>query len=113
MEAGVVSDRSTFEVIKLAGELDVARKEELHTALVIGASARAILLDMSEVTYADSTALTEMLRFSTQADRERVPVAIVATSPQLDRIIRYAGLNEVFKIFAVRGEALSYLESAS
>jgi anti-anti-sigma factor len=108
-----VSGRSTFEVIKLVGELDVARKEELHAALVIPPSARAILLDMSEVSYADSTALTEMLRFSALAERERVPVAIVATSPQLNRIISYAGLNEVFKIFADRGEALRYLEASS
>jgi anti-anti-sigma factor len=108
-----MSGRSEFEVIKLDGELDVARKSEVHGALVIGPSARAILLDLSDVTYADSTALTELLRFSTQADRLRVPVAIVATSPQLDRIIRYAGLNEVFRIFADRGEALSFLESTS
>jgi anti-sigma B factor antagonist len=108
-----MSDRSEFAVIKLGGELDVARKSELHEALIIIPSARAILLDLSDVTYADSTALTELLRFSTQADRERVPVAIVATSAQLDRIIRYAGLNEVFRIFGNRGEALTYLESAS
>jgi anti-sigma B factor antagonist len=108
-----MSDRSEFAVIKLEGELDVARKDELHEALVIVPSARAVLLDLSDVSYADSTALTELLRFSANAERVRVPVAIVATSAQLDRIIRYAGLNEVFRIFADRGEALSYLESAS
>jgi anti-sigma B factor antagonist len=108
-----LSDRSEFAVIKLGGELDVARKNELHDALIIVPSARAILLDLSDVSYADSTALTELLRFSTQAERLHVPVAIVATSAQLDRIIRYAGLNEIFQIFGDRGEALSYLESAS
>ena len=108
-----MSDRSTLAVIRLSGELDIARKEALLDALRIDASARAVLLDLGEVTYADSTALTELLRFRSEAERHNVPVAIVATSPQFDRVIRYAGLDEVFSIFSDRGEALSYLERAS
>jgi anti-sigma B factor antagonist len=108
-----VKARPTYEVVSLAGELDIARKEELHSALSIGPFARGILLDLTDVTYADSTALTELLRFRLQAEQRSVPVAIVVTSPQLDRIIRYAGLHEVFDIFEHRNDALTHLESRS
>jgi anti-sigma B factor antagonist len=105
--------RPAFEVVSLAGELDIARKEELHRALFIGPSVRGVMLDLTGVTYADSTALTELLRFRRRAEERRVPVAIVVTSPQFERVIRYAGLYEVFDIFGNRGDALAYLESAS
>lgn len=104
-----MSERSAIDVIVMTGELDVAGKDVLHDRLRIAPAARAVLLDLTDVTYADSTALTELLRFRAEAERQNVPVAIVATSPQFDRIIRYAGLHEVFAIFDDRGEALSYL----
>ncbi|MGA8534288.1 MAG: STAS domain-containing protein [Candidatus Tumulicola sp.] len=102
-----------IDVVVLAGELDIARKEELHRALVIGPAARGILLDLSDVTYADSTALTELLRFRRHAEQRTVPVALVVAQAQFDRVIRYAGLYEVFEIFGSRNEALAYLESAA
>ncbi|MBV8118276.1 MAG: STAS domain-containing protein [Candidatus Eremiobacteraeota bacterium] len=99
-------------VIELSGELDIARKEELHRALALDPGLRAVLLDLSGVTYADSTALTELLRFRKQTDENGISVAMVVTSPQFDRIIRYAGLYEVFSIFADRSSATAFLERA-
>jgi anti-anti-sigma factor len=108
-----VNTRSTVAVIRLDGELDIARKQELREALHVAPSARAILLDLEKVTYADSTALAELLRFRAEAQRDGVPVALVATSPQFNRVIAYAGLNEVFSIFEERGAALNHLESVA
>jgi anti-sigma B factor antagonist len=105
-----VKAQPEFEVVTLAGELDIARKEELHRALLVEPAMRGVLLDLSEVTYADSTALTELLRFRMSAEQDRIPVAIVVISPQLDRIIRYAGLHEVFDVFKNRADALAYLD---
>ena len=42
--------RPSYEVVSLAGELDIARKEELHRALFIEPSMQGILLDLSDVT---------------------------------------------------------------
>lgn len=104
-----MNSHSTIGVIALQGELDVARKTEIHASLVVPEGARAILLDLGSVTYADSTALTELLRFKSTADSKNVPVAIVATHPQFVRLVQFAGLNETFKVFDRRGDALSYL----
>jgi anti-anti-sigma factor len=100
-------------IVRLSGELDVARKQELRDALRFEDSTRGILIDLSSVTYADSTALAELLRFSMQVQREGIRLAVLIRSPQLDLLIRYAGCEGAFKIFRSREEALAYLEDVS
>lgn len=107
-----MSERPNIAVIALSGELDIARKAELRAALSVDA-ADGVLLDMSNVDYADSTALTELLRFRLHAKEREVPVAVVVATPQLDRIVRYAGLYEVFDVFSNRDDARRHLEKAA
>jgi anti-sigma B factor antagonist len=108
-----VNPQGTIEVVRFTGELDIGRRNELHDALSIAEHARAVLLDLSAVTYADSTALGELLHFKAAAEKRAVPVAIVVVAPQFARLIRYAGLYEMFNIFDDLGQALSYLDGAS
>ncbi len=103
----------SIEVLRFEGELDIGRRSELRDCLIIGDQARAVLLDLGAVTFADSTALGQLLQFKAAAEERKVPVAIVVTSPQFDRLIRYAGLHELFNIFDDLGSALSYLDGAS
>jgi len=108
-----VNPRIDVGVIRLTGELDVARKRELRDVLQLDSAARAVLLDLSEVTYADSTALTQLLQFNETARENGVPVAIVAAAPQFVRLIQYAGLFEAFSVFPDRAGALDHLKEAS
>jgi anti-anti-sigma factor len=96
-------------VIRLDGELEISRKNEIRTALEGGNEAEAVLLDLSEVTYADSIALTELLRFCAEALREKRPVALVIQTPQFARVVQYAGLADAFMIFRNAREARRYL----
>jgi anti-sigma B factor antagonist len=106
-----VNDRSTtIDVIRLTGEIDISRKQELRDALVTTPSTRAVLVDMTEVPYTDSTALAELLRFAVQAERDGIPIALIIATPQIERIVTYAGLSEAFRLFRDRGDALRYLE---
>lgn len=107
-----MNPRSTLEVVRIVGELDISRKEELRVALSVGRQARAILVDLAEVTYADSTALSELLRFGADAKRAQVPVALVVVTPQFTRVMRYAGLDSAFAVFGDRDSALAFLEQA-
>ena len=59
--------------------------------------ARAVLVDLSDVTYADSTALTELLRFCVTAQRDRIPLAVVIRTRQFSRLVQYAGLAGAFQ----------------
>lgn len=105
--------RQSINVIRLTGELEIGRKAEIAAQLVLGGNESGVLLDFSEVTYADSTTLAEMLRFRDEAAKAGVPVAIVIGSKQFARLIQYAGLAQAFRIFDNRGEALTELSRMS
>jgi anti-anti-sigma factor len=98
-----------IHTIALSGELEIGRKNEIREALAVSQEAGAVLLDLSDVTYADSIALTELLRFCAGAQRDGLPVALIIRTPQFARLVEYAGLATAFKIFDDRGAAVGYL----
>jgi anti-anti-sigma factor len=98
-----------IEIVQLGGELEISRKREIRDTFVLSENARAVLVDLSEVTYADSTALTELLRFCVAAQRDRTPLAVVIRTRQFARLVQYAGLAGAFAIFEDREGALAYL----
>lgn len=100
---------SSFHVITLSGELEYGDREALHDILQVPTHADSALVDCSAVTYADSTALAEFLRFHKEARERNVRIAMLVVLPQFARLIRYAGLQKAFAVFASRGEALTYL----
>jgi anti-anti-sigma factor len=104
-----MSAKSPVVVVSLSGELDIGRKQEVRDALTVDGAQAPLLVDFSEVTYADSTVIAELLRFGNEADREGLRVAIVITSPQFDRLITYAGLRDAFNIFDDSATAQSFL----
>ncbi len=103
----------SIAVIRLAGELEIGRKDEITSALVVTGGESGILLDFSDVTYADSTSLAELLRFRDESAQQNIPVAIVIGSRQFARLIQYAGLGHAFRIFDNRAAALSDLSQAA
>ena len=104
---------TSIAVIRLTGELEIGRQDEIAQALRLSGSEPGILLDFSDVTYADSTTLAALLRFRDQAMRRDVPIAIVIGSKQFARLIEYAGLGDAFRIFESRAAALTDLAKAA
>lgn len=100
-------------VVCLNGELDVSRKAELRSALQDALQARSVLLDLAGVTYADSTALVELLHFCSDLKESDVPVALLIAAPQFARLIKYAGLDQAFAVFDQREAALAYLAAGT
>jgi anti-anti-sigma factor len=103
----------SIAVIRLTGELEIGRRSEIAQTLVVNGSESGVLLDFSDVSYADSTSLAELLRFRDDAAKHNVPVAIVIGSKQFARLIQYAGLGHAFRIFDNRAEALTDLSGAA
>ncbi len=104
-----MSQSQTIKTIRLTGELEVSRKSEIRDALQRADHRGAFLVDLSAVTYADSTALTELLRFCVLAKRDGNPVAVVIQTPQFARLVQYAGLSGAFPIFSDTQAAFEYL----
>jgi anti-anti-sigma factor len=104
-----MSAADPVKIVRFGGELEIGRKDEIRAALADSDGPDPILLDLSEVTYADSIALTELLRFCVSTQREDRRVALVILTPQFARLIQYAGLASAFKIFSNCRDALEYL----
>lgn len=102
-------NQNAVKTIRLSGELDIGRKNEIREALRRSAADRAVLIDLSDVTYADSVALTELLRFCVASSHDAIPVALVVRTPQFARVVEYAGLAAAFKIFRDPDTAHKYL----
>jgi anti-anti-sigma factor len=103
-------NEKSIRTIRLSGELEISRKGEIRATLSRSGTDRAILLDLSDVTYADSVALTELLRFCVETQREGIPVALVIRTPQFERIVQYAGLAGAFRTFEDIDAARHHLE---
>ena len=102
-------NQSSIRVIAMDGELEYSRKGELQTALQLTGQESAVLIDFSGVTYADSTALAELMRFYASSAQHKLPIALLIQSRQFARVIEYAGLSAVLQVFDNRATALSYL----
>ncbi len=108
-----MNQQSAIQIVTLEGELDIARRAEIRNALVADAPGPAILVDLSNVSYADSTTIAEMLRFRRDAEKHGRKIALLINDPQFARVIQYAGLADAFAVFEERGAALTYLSGAS
>lgn len=86
-------------LLRLAGELDLANAPQLIAALSVvrdEPAGRAVVLDLSAVSFMDSTGVRALL----EADRLRRdtgrPVALLAPSPAVTRVLDLVELGAVF-----------------
>jgi anti-anti-sigma factor len=107
-----MSEPTTLAVVKLDGELDIARRAEMRAALAVEGEPAGVLVDFGGVTYADSSAISELLRFRGELNRRGLPVALLIKSPQFKRLLEYAGVSDAFAVFDERAAALTYLGNA-
>ncbi len=97
-------------VIAVAGELDIATAPRLQAGLIDALKDREheTVVDMSRVTFIDSTAL----RVLVDAQRSRqssVPLVIVCDHLNVLRIFKIAAFEGAFKIFSTLEKALAYV----
>jgi len=104
-----MTEHSSLEVVQLSGELDIDRREAVAAALSAAAPPRPALVDLSDVSYADSTIISELLRFRSRAERGGQRIAILVGASRVARLLEYAGLKEAFAIFEDRAAALAFL----
>jgi anti-sigma B factor antagonist len=97
-------------VISIAGELDLATAPQLKWRLVdaLEAGLSAIVVDLGDVTFMDSTALGVLVGVRRGLD-VGARLAIVCTHPGVLNIFQVAGLDGAFDMFATRDEALAHV----
>lgn len=108
MGIDVEVDRSAAgAVVRVQGEVDLATAPELDEVLAaIDASDGPVVVDLSEVSFLDSSGLSVLVR-SHQHLRSSggEGLRLVVTRPATQRVLDATGLSEVFEVFASRAEA--------
>jgi anti-sigma B factor antagonist len=99
--AGSLSHADGAAVLMLAGELDLAADGELRSLIrqALGnPMTRRVVVDVSDVTFAGSTALGALVSLRAGADDLGLEFAMVGVSDRLRRLIALTGLDETFRL---------------
>ncbi|WP_375474872.1 STAS domain-containing protein [uncultured Jatrophihabitans sp.] len=87
-------------VVELAGDFDLASADALRAELDahLDAGRRVLRLDMSGVTFFDSTAIGVVLGAHKRCAADRGAVIVAAASPSLRRLLRLTRLDAVLLV---------------
>jgi anti-sigma B factor antagonist len=95
-------------VVVATGEIDLYTAPALRESLIrAGESSSRIVIDLSEVTFLDSTGLGVMLGALGRARTAERSVALVGLSDMVKRVLQITRLDEVFPTYARLDEALA------
>ncbi len=100
-------------VLTLEGELDLAASPVLRGRLEAAAAARGAVLDMSEVTFVDSSALRELLRAASRAARDGRPFVLAGVQPAVARLLELTQTTGAFTSAATLAQALERAGSSA
>lgn len=94
-------------VVRVVGEIDLATAPELRDMLAEVPTYGAIVVDLSEVTFLDSTGLSVLVaswkRFS---DSGKGSFRLVVNRSAVQRVLEVTGLAQVFSVFPTLEEAV-------
>jgi anti-sigma B factor antagonist len=100
---------SSVSVVSVAGEVDVHSaprlREGVSAELTPGAS--AVVVDLSEVGFLDSTGLGALVSARTTAGERGVLMPVVCTSERIRKLVTITGLDGVFDLHTSLDEALA------
>lgn len=96
-------------VVHLAGELDLVTTHSLQERLwpLLDQPYRAVLLDLSEITFLGSTGLADLVNARERASRSGIRLLLVATSRAVLRPLEATGLRSMFPIYSSVDAALA------
>jgi len=103
------SEQPGVLVLNARGEIDVATSPELHGLLgeVIGEAPQLVIVDLTEVTFIDSTGLGVLVGAVRDVRAGGGDVRLVVTQPQIIKLLELTGLDEVFSVVSNTRDAVS------
>jgi anti-sigma B factor antagonist len=111
MQAREYIDDSGVHIVELSGEVDLHHSPQLREVLLAHAEAKrpALLLDLSEVSYMDSSGLATLIEYLQRALKYKGRFALAGASHRLRTIFDLARLGEIFAIHESVDEAKAAL----
>ncbi|SCF23947.1 STAS domain-containing protein [Micromonospora mirobrigensis] len=85
--------------LRLAGELDMSTAPELNAAIdrLAADGHRHLLVDLSELTFCDSTGIAAFVRGDNRAAAEGGWLRVTGASGRVQRVLQVTGLSDVLR----------------
>jgi anti-sigma B factor antagonist len=99
-------------VVSVSGELDLYTVPELERALRDADAAGPVVIELSECTFIDSTALGALVSANRRLDG-KAPLSVVATSAEIQRPFELTGLDREFSFHPSLDSAVEWCDSVS
>ena len=96
------------QVFKLTGEVDIARQAELDAIATAAAEARLAIIDMTEISFVDSTVIYWLLRTKKVLEEKKARLRVVAPEGLVTRLIALTELEGVIEVFPTHIDAAAY-----
>ena len=102
-----LNESRNHDVIRLAGSVDLEHSPDVRQRLLDAVAARVnVFVDLSEVTYIDSSGIACLVEALQTARSHDADLGLVAVSRQAMRVLELARLDMVFSIHADLASAL-------
>jgi len=104
----VIRDRDGVLVLALRGELDIARTPPLRLTIneILRSRPPALVIDLCQVTFADSTALALLLNAQRRATQQGIALCLACDEPRTLELLALTRLEREFQIHATRPAAV-------
>jgi anti-anti-sigma factor len=111
---GVKTERQGDTLIaKTDGRVDSANAREFQTALeaAIGASDRAVILDMEDLSYISSAGLRVILLIAKTLRKRNAELMLCSLSDPIREVFEISGFDKIIPVHASREQALAAIAS--
>lgn len=107
-QPSVELDASGWAIVTLRGEQDLLESKRSRAALNEGISAGSgrVVVDLSEVTFSDSSLLGALVGAAKQARRHSSTVRVVTSDARMVGKLKVTGLYQVVRMFSTLSDAL-------
>jgi anti-sigma B factor antagonist len=108
-DVSIEEHAEAYSVIAVRGEVDLHTAPKVQYAIERAAAneGAAVVVDMSSITFIDSTALSMLARAKRSLDEQSISFRIAEPSSPVERIFSVTGFRDYFDIFESREEAVS------
>ena len=109
-QAATIDNQDSACIVSLHGDVDLEMAPSVRKILLnCVAGGKAVLVDMSNVAYIDSSGIASLIEALQTSMGNGNPFGLIAVSEQARRVLELARLDKVFAIHADRDSALAAL----
>ena len=100
---------AAYTVVTLTGEVDATNSEELYGVLesVVLQHPRLLIVDLSELSFMDSTGLRMLLRSSRELDQQGGVLALASPQVSVARVLQLTRADQLIPVYASVADAIA------